>query len=65
MRKMQILEEKFRRHLASELFIYSNIKVTSALEMHIMSLHLLYNELVTLYNRGRPIIGLADYRRRY
>ncbi len=36
---MRILEEKFRRHLeafASELFTYSIINVTSALEKHIM-----------------------------
>ncbi len=36
---MQILEEKFRWHLealASELFTYFNIKVTSDLEKHVM-----------------------------
>ncbi len=37
---MHILGEKFRRHLeafASELFTYSDIKVTSALEKHMSS----------------------------
>ncbi len=42
-KKIHILEEKFRWHLEAEFFTYSNTKVTSDIEKHMSLQWLLYN----------------------